>query len=94
MIKYSLKSLHFHLVQINLINGEKELLQAPGLSKAFEYDLVAQKRFKLKPEAPKELLEVKKLMTPAEAKKVLTDLQFESCFEEEETTKLIIGDEK
>ena len=83
-----------HKRRTELLKREKELLQAPGLSKAFEYDLVAQKRFKMKPEAPKELLEVKKLMTPSEAQKVLTDLQFQSCFEEEETTKLIIGEEK
>jgi len=83
-----------HKRHTELLKREKELLTARGLSKAFDYDLVAQKRFKLKTEAPKELLEVRKLMTPAEAKKVLTDLQFESCFEEEETTKLIIGDEK
>lgn len=84
-----------HKRQIELAKREKALLQETGLSKVFDYDLVdAPKRFKLKSEAPKELLEIRKLMTPAEAKKVLTDVQFQDCFDEEQTKKLVIGEEK
>ena len=84
-----------HKRQTELIKREKALLQETGLSKVFDYDLVkGAKRFKLKPEAPKKLLEVRKLMTPAEAKKVLTEGQFQDCFDEEQTTKLAIGEEK
>lgn len=84
-----------HKRQAELAKREKTLLEAPGLSKVFDYELApAAKRFKLKPDAPKELLEVRKLMTPTEAKKVLTDIQFQDCFDEEESMKLVIGDEK
>ncbi len=83
-----------HKRRAEILKREKELCKAPGLSKAFDYDLVVQKRFKLKPDAPRELVEVKKEVTPTEAKKAMTDIQFASCFEEEEFTKLVIGDEK
>ena len=84
-----------HKRQIELAKREKALLQETGLSDVFDYKLVnGPKRFKLKPEAPKELLEVKKLMTPTEAKKVLTEGQFQDCFDEEQPLKLAIGDEK
>ena len=66
-----------------------------AVAKVFDYKIVeGPKRFKLKPEAPKDLLEVKKLMTPTEAKKVLTEGQFKECFDEEQTVKLTIGGER
>ena len=84
-----------HKRKDELAKREKALVQESGLSKVFDYKIVeGPKRFKLKPEAPKDLLKVKKLMTPTEAKKALTEGQFKECFDAEQTLKLAIGGER